>query len=59
MLLATLYHLSENAPQQRLRTFFAQRFFSEASITPHADEVERKNGRVVPPSFCNIGWVEA
>ena len=39
--LATPYHLSENAPQQRLRTFFWTRFLMAASMTPHADDVDR------------------
>ena len=59
ILLATSNHLSEKAPQQSVRTFFAQRLRSEASITPHADEVERKNGRLVPASCLSTGWVDA
>ena len=37
----TSNHLSENAPHMQLSTFFATRFRTAPSITPHAEDVLR------------------
>ncbi len=57
--LATEYHLSENAPQQRLRTFDWTRFLMAASMTPHADDVDMKMLCSVPAIFLRFGWMAA
>src|SRR5262249_54967129 len=41
---ATSNHLSENAPHMQQSTPRSARLRIEASITPHADEVERNTG---------------
>src|SRR5881409_2456166 len=41
---ATSSHLSENAPHMQHSTPRSTRLQIDASITPHADEVERKTG---------------
>src|SRR5437763_745387 len=46
--LATSNHLSENAPHMQQSTPRSARFRIEASITPHAEEVERNTGCFVP-----------
>src|SRR5947208_1486402 len=45
---ATSNHLSENAPHMQHSTPRSTRFRIEASITPHAEEVERNTGCFVP-----------
>src|SRR5262245_25301981 len=46
--LATSNHLSENAPHMQQRTPRSARLRIDASITPHADDVERNTGCFVP-----------
>src|SRR6266487_3973368 len=45
---ATSSHLSENAPHMQQSTPRSARFLIEASITPHAEEVDRNTGCFVP-----------
>src|SRR5207248_7034318 len=45
---ATSNHLSENAPHMQQSTPRSARLRIEASITPHADDVERNTGWFVP-----------
>jgi hypothetical protein len=54
----TSSHLSEKAPHMQLRTRREARLRMAASITPQADEVERKTGCFVPKSVCRRGWTE-
>ncbi len=49
--LATSNHLSENAPHMQQSTPRSTRLRIDASITPQADEVERKTGCLVANSF--------
>src|ERR1700745_3052726 len=46
--LATSNHLSENAPHMQQSTPRSTRFRMDASITPHAEDVERNTGCFVP-----------
>ena len=55
----TSNHLSENAPHIAFRTFVFVRLRIEPSMTPHAEEVERKTGRFVPNSSWSRGWIPA
>src|SRR4030095_12695881 len=48
---ATSNHLSENAPHMQQRTPRSTRLRIEASMTPHADEVERNTGCFVSKSL--------
>ena len=52
--LATSSHLSENAPHMQQRTPLSTRLRIGASITPHADEVERKTGCFVPNNVLQL-----
>src|SRR5947209_7923383 len=54
---ATSSHLSENAPHMQHSTPRSTRFRIDPSITPQADEVERKTGCFVPNSVCSLGWI--
>src|SRR2546423_2671298 len=54
----TSSHLSENAPHMQLRTRRETRLRMDASITPQADEVERKTGCFVPNNVWSRGWIE-
>jgi hypothetical protein len=53
--LATSSHLSENAPHMQQSTRSRTTLRMAASITPQADEVERKTGCFVPNSSCKRG----
>src|ERR1700682_5758575 len=59
--LATSSHLSENAPHMQQSSpepdwrLLPTRLRIDASITPQADEVERKTGCFVPNSVCSFG----
>src|SRR5204863_8436700 len=54
----TSSHLSENAPHMQLRTRHETRLRMAASITPQADEVERKTGCFVPNKVWRCGCTE-
>src|SRR5436305_13713858 len=55
--LATSNHLSEKAPHMQLSTPRPTRLRIDASITPHADEVDRKTGWFVLNNFCKPGRI--
>ena len=52
---ATSSHLSENAPHMQQSTRCLTRLRIDASITPQAEEVERKTGCLVPNNSCRRG----
>ena len=56
---ATSSHLSEKAPHMQHRTALSHDIANGPSMTPQADEVERKTGCWVPNSFCKCGWMPA
>src|SRR5947207_1566277 len=54
---ATSNHLSENAPHMQQSRPRSPRLRIEASITPHAEDVERNTGCFVPNSVWSPGWI--
>src|SRR5207248_11717080 len=52
---ATSNHLSENAPHMQQSTPRSPRLRIEASITPHAEDVERNTGCFVPNNLWSFG----